>query len=334
MSRVRHLKRFFMFGDDLKNLFKPSPFMSPSSVQRHFSKSTDPSTTAEYIPIEIAQNVLETIHIYTHLPWWSTIVLSCVGLRSLVTLPLGVYQNKLVAKIELLQPTLKELSEALKHRVTIECRRKGLPSQQANKLFKKQLRKYKYDLYKTNGCNPIRIYILPWVQIPLWIILSLALRNISGAFSWNSKVHTQQPCYSDMANEGTLWFKDLTVPDSTGVLPVMLGVANLLNTELHTLKKKETTLRQRTLLMVFRLLSLLMIAVALKMPAAMSLYWCISASYGLLQNICLKLPRVRRLFKISKTPSESATPFRDICSIVAERTAKFLKIQKDYMGMK
>lgn len=34
-----------------------------------------------------------------------------------------------------------------------------------------------------------------------------------------------------MANEGTLWFKDLTVPDSTGVLPVMLGVANLLNTE-------------------------------------------------------------------------------------------------------
>lgn len=113
--------------------------MSPSSVQRHFSKSTDPSTTAEYIPIEIAQNVLETIHISTHLPWWSTIVLSCVGLRSLVTLPLGVYQNKLVAKIELLQPTLKELSEALKHRVTIECRRKGLPSQQANKLFKKQV---------------------------------------------------------------------------------------------------------------------------------------------------------------------------------------------------
>jgi hypothetical protein len=56
-----------------------------------------------------------------------------------ITLPLAVHQNKLITKIELLQPTLKELTEALKHRVTVESRNKGLSSETANKVFKKQV---------------------------------------------------------------------------------------------------------------------------------------------------------------------------------------------------
>lgn len=57
----------------------------------------------------------------------------------MVTFPLAVHQNKLITKVELLQPTLKELTEALKHRVTIESRSKGFSSQAANKIFKKEV---------------------------------------------------------------------------------------------------------------------------------------------------------------------------------------------------
>ena len=64
----------------------------------------------------------------------------------MITLPLAVYQNKLITSIELLQPTLKELTEALKHRVTIEGRNKGLSSQAANKIFKKQVWLYRIFL--------------------------------------------------------------------------------------------------------------------------------------------------------------------------------------------
>jgi inner membrane protein COX18 len=124
-------------------LFQTSPNHSlpPTSLtlRRHFSETPVAEHTSDYLPISLAQSFLESVHSYTNLPWWCTIVLTCVGLRSAITLPLAVYQNKLITKIELLQPTLKELTEALKHRVTIESRNKGLSSQAANKVFKKQV---------------------------------------------------------------------------------------------------------------------------------------------------------------------------------------------------
>ena len=314
----------------LNNLRKAS-LPSCVTLRRHLSGTTAAEKTSDYLPISLAQGFLESVHSFTHLPWWCTIVLTCVGLRSFITLPLAVHQNKLITKIELLQPTLKELTEALKHRVTVESRSKGLSAEAANKVFKKQLRKYTYDLYSTNGCNPIKLYTLPWAQIPLWIVLSLALRNLSGTFRWDSKGENPCPSHPDMSKEGALWFPDLTLPDYTGMLPVFLGLANLANIELHALKRKDPPLKQRTITMFFRLLSLCMVVVALKVPAAMSLYWSASAAFGLLQNISLKFPRVRRILGIPETPSESATPFKDMAAIVAGRAKKFLNVQKDYI---
>ena len=110
------------------------------TFKRHSSETTTVvETNADYLPISLAQTFLKSVHYHTSLPWWSTIVLTCVGLRCVITLPLAVYQNKLITKIELLQPTLKELTEALKHRVTVESRRQGLSSQAANKVFKKKV---------------------------------------------------------------------------------------------------------------------------------------------------------------------------------------------------
>ncbi len=109
------------------------------TLRRHSSETTVGENTSDYLPISLVQSFLESVHSYTHLPWWCTIVLTCVGLRTVITLPLAVHQNKLITKIELLQPTLKELTEALKHRVTVESRNKGLSSETANKVFKKQV---------------------------------------------------------------------------------------------------------------------------------------------------------------------------------------------------
>lgn len=37
--------------------------------------------------------------------------------------------------------------------------------------------------------------------------------------------------YADLAHGGVLWFTDLTKPDSTRILPVVLATANLINVE-------------------------------------------------------------------------------------------------------
>lgn len=45
-----------------------------------------------------------------------------------------------------------------------------------------KVRKMAKQVYRKEGCHPLKVALLPWIQLPLWIILSLALRNMSGAF--------------------------------------------------------------------------------------------------------------------------------------------------------
>lgn len=45
--------------------------------------------------------------------------------------------------------------------------------------FQKNLRRIVSQLYVRDNCHPFKASLLVWVQLPLWISLSLALRNLS-----------------------------------------------------------------------------------------------------------------------------------------------------------
>ena len=60
-------------------------------------------------------------------------------MRAAITLPLARYQALILAKIELLQPTLKELAEALKHNVAVKGKRAGKTVEEVNKIYLKQV---------------------------------------------------------------------------------------------------------------------------------------------------------------------------------------------------
>ena len=62
------------------------------------------------------------------MPWWVVIGGTTVLLSTVVMSPLLLYQHKIIAKIELLQPLIKEYAEVLKHNVVVKCKREGLPS--------------------------------------------------------------------------------------------------------------------------------------------------------------------------------------------------------------
>ena len=92
------------------------------------------------------------------------------------------------------------------------------------------------------GCHPAKMFLLPWVQIPLWILISLSLRDISGifpgyeglcvsAFTLQCYDHISAPPVTSLATEGVLWFTDLSKPDPYGILPVLLAITNLVNIE-------------------------------------------------------------------------------------------------------
>lgn len=79
------------------------------------------------------------MHEYTHLPWWAVITMTTFMLRTAVTLPLAIHQNKIIAKMELLKPTIKEYQEAVKHNVIVRCRRANLPVEEANRILMKEV---------------------------------------------------------------------------------------------------------------------------------------------------------------------------------------------------
>lgn len=61
---------------------------------------------------------------------------------------------------------------------------------------------------------------------------------------------------------------------------------------------------------------------------AMSLYWASSSVFGLLQNMTLKVPWVRRSLHIPKTPSEHRQPFQAILQAWRQRAETFLQHQR------
>lgn len=95
------------------------------------------SSDLPYAVIHTAERFFEGVHLHTHLPWWAVIACCTVALRSLITLPLAVHQNKMLAKMELLIPTLKEYQEAVQHNVITKCRRENVPYEIASKREKK-----------------------------------------------------------------------------------------------------------------------------------------------------------------------------------------------------
>ena len=90
-----------------------------------------------YPVINGAETSFKVFHDFSHLPWWAVVITSTIILRALLTLPLAVYQSRVLAKMELLIPTLKEYQEAVKHNVIVKCRRANLPVEEANRQFKK-----------------------------------------------------------------------------------------------------------------------------------------------------------------------------------------------------
>lgn len=119
-----------------------------------------------------------------------------------------------------------------------------------------QVRRSTHQLYWYYGCHPAKMYLLPWIQLPLWLTLSLALRNMSGAWPGSppncrhlhallyEAVFVDVPnCSSsradavalhvELASGGVGWFHDLTAADPCLALPFVLVVANLLNIEVR-----------------------------------------------------------------------------------------------------
>jgi len=141
------------------------------------------------------------------------------------------------------------------------------------------------ELYKRHDCHPYKTLAIPFVQIPLFIIVSMTIRAMAGsAVLFLGDISHLIPLEIGFETGGIEAIQsNLTLRDTTAFLPVMTGLCNLLNVELNAATVKEgAKLRKQVLITwVLRGVSLLIIPIGMQAPSVRA--FCVS--YGSIHGI-------------------------------------------------
>ncbi|XP_070819599.1 cytochrome c oxidase assembly protein COX18, mitochondrial isoform X2 [Chaetodon trifascialis] len=269
------------------------------------------SGLSDSAPVHLCEHFLVNMQQVSGLPWWLSIVMATLSVRTLITLPLAAYQMVIIAKVEALQAEISKLAMRLRYEVSVQARERSWTEKQSRFQFQKNLRRIVSQLYVRDNCHPFKASLLVWIQLPLWISLSLALRNLS---------LDQSGPQPELAAGGALWFPDLTLPDSTWILPVCLGLTNLLIIEVFSLQRVNPSRFQRFATNAIRALSVLMIPIAATVPSCMALYWFTSSLAGFSHNLLLRSPAIHKILKLQTQRSDS--PYRDLLSAFIAKYCK------------
>ncbi|MEQ2216363.1 hypothetical protein XENOCAPTIV_015061 [Xenoophorus captivus] len=265
-------------------------------------------------PVHLCENFLVSVHQVSGLPWWLSIAMATMSVRTFITLPLAAYQLIIIAK------------------------------------FQKNLRHLVSQLYIRDNCHPFKASLLVWVQLPLWVSLSLALRNLSLDHSGVCPAESQSikfPATGSERVQRVLSFNDphrrfcpiceLMSPlyaarsELGWVTQLMASFLRsgsepdadcdhiLVSGPLSKFYRSEWTpgamyLRWNSCLTCcsssfyfekFKLSNILFLS-----SQSMALYWFCSSLVGFSHNLLLRSPTVHRTFRLPAQRSE--TPYRDL----------------------
>ncbi|KAG1673804.1 Cytochrome c oxidase assembly protein COX18, mitochondrial [Nymphon striatum] len=273
--------------------------------QRYYSRDAFLQYMTTTKPVLLAQDILINVQDISQLPWWMTIALITIFFRSVATFPLSVYQHYVLAKYQNLNPEFKKLSEELKREAAILVKKYNYTEIEARRSYIIGFRKYRNELIIRDNCHPLKSSLVIIFQIPIWISLSFALRGFAFIIPEN-KIAVLTAFYG-LQSGGLLWIPDLTVPDSTMILPFVLAALQFSQIELHAIRMSHIKSKMKTISNYgMRGLTLLLIPVSMTVPSCLPLYWTISSTIGLVQSIALLFPKVRRTVGIPETSTEAS----------------------------
>ena len=295
----------------------------PIFISRHYS--SDPSQLPEYgkyAPDDTSHVIMEWISntslvqgleqglIYVHdatgAPWWLTIVLSTFTLRLAVTTPLTIYQmyNNLKYRsfTKYRDVLLTRIKKRLQQEIEEEAKTRNWDARTKNNQLYANLKRYSLDIARQNKApGMFKRSVLPWAQLPLWICMSISLRDITLDLHKLSPPTVEDGVVAlQLSEEGLLWFQNLCLADPYYVLPALMCLVNLGIVEVYKLGQMN-----KPLAYIMRGISVLMLPIACYMPSAVTLYWLISSSYGGLQAVILMQVINKKLQLPSSSPQNN-----------------------------
>jgi YidC/Oxa1 family membrane protein insertase len=204
-------------------------------------------------------NVMGGVLLYFHqtlgVPWWLSIVMLTVIVRSLL-FPLTVKQVRSMRAMQDLKP----------HMDRVRAQFKDNPQRQREEMGK---------LYQEQGVNPLGGCLPVVVQMPVFIGIFYVIRKFGGTPG------RTPPEYQSFTHGGILWFQDLAHADPYYILPIVSAVTMLAATEITS---KNVDPQQRWLM---RLLPVGFTAFLLHFPAGLFMYWITSNLMTLIQNYAI-----------------------------------------------
>ncbi|KAK6462513.1 putative mitochondrial inner membrane protein [Scheffersomyces coipomensis] len=260
---------------------------------------------------------MQALHTMSGMPWWALIPLTTFGLRSVWTLPLAILQRKRVRKQSQLRPIISAMNPVLRLNLARKSQLAKMAASEATGteavavsqsplanmsyeqiliLASKETRKRQKALFKKNDVQLWKNMILPAFQIPLWVAMSVCMRDLSGWTSWDNL--SNKALDPALYKEGLLWFTDLTTADQLHAFPLILGIVALCNVEwtFKTFELLRPSQRKRlrptltdAVANISRMAVVFLMSISLHAPTALTLYWLSSQFYSLVQNIIMDI---------------------------------------------
>ncbi|MGB3682224.1 MAG: YidC/Oxa1 family membrane protein insertase [Rubrobacteraceae bacterium] len=201
-------------------------------------------------------NILGSVMLYFHqnlgLPWWLSIVLLTLIIRTLL-FPLTVRQVRSMRAMQELRPEMDKIRAKFK-----DNRQKQQEEQM--------------KLFQENKVNPLGGCLPLLIQMPIIIGIFYVIRKFGGG------VAGAEALYPSFQTGGILWFQNLSVQDPLYILPVLSAVTMLASMEV-TNKAMEP--QQRWLM---RLMPVGITVFLWSFPAGLFVYWITSNIITLVQN--------------------------------------------------
>nr|XP_057923388.1 mitochondrial inner membrane protein OXA1L isoform X2 [Doryrhamphus excisus] len=226
-----------------------------------------------HTPVGLIQNLLEFMHIDLGLPWWGAIVVGTVMAR-LIVFPVIVKGQREAAKLNNVMPEMTKLTTRM-----TEAKQSGNKFEFAKAYTDLTLFQKKHDV------NPMRGFLVPLAQAPIFISFFIALRKMS---------YLPVP---SMQTGGTLWFMDLTAADPFYILPLAVTGTMFFILELGAESGVDNP-NLRAMKTVFRIMPFVILPLTINFPTAVFTYWLTSNCFSLAQVALLRHPLVRDKLKI------------------------------------
>jgi YidC/Oxa1 family membrane protein insertase len=179
----------------------------PATVIDSVTQVDEAAAVIGFSPSQVIMQIIDQVHLLVGIPYWEAIILTTLGLR-VVMLPMAISSVQNAAKMGALRPAI----QAIKDR---QAKHPSGDDPSIRSRFEAETK----QLFLSHKVNPLKSIAMPLIQLPIFLSLYFALRDMGIYF----------PEYS---TGGEFWFSDLTAADQYYIFPVVNALSFLVMIEL------------------------------------------------------------------------------------------------------